>query len=140
MTHRRELPASRREALLGAGAIGAAAAVAACGGRSSQPSAKESQPPVPVQVRAAKVPVGGGLVVQGAWVVVTQPRPAEFHAFSALCTHQGCLLSGVRDGVIECPCHGSRFNAASGAVEQGPATEPLPARTVTVDGEMLVVR
>lgn len=41
-----------------------------------------------------------------------------------VCTHQGCAVKLRSDGLL-CPCHNSLFNAASGAVERGPATQPL---------------
>jgi len=45
------------------------------------------------------------------------------------CSHRGCSLAGgeVGDGAITCPCHGSRFDLRSGAIQQGPATAPQPA-------------
>ena len=56
----------------------------------------------------------------------------QVHAFSSTCTHQGCTVAGVTDGVITCPCHGSTFDAATGKVVTGPATRPLPAVQVEV--------
>jgi nitrite reductase/ring-hydroxylating ferredoxin subunit len=73
----------------------------------------------------AAVPVGGGVVLGDRRVVVTQPKAGEFKAFTAICTHQGCTVAQVRDGTINCPCHGSRFNAADGSVVNGPAAQPL---------------
>jgi len=45
------------------------------------------------------------------------------------CSHRGCSLATgeVHDGAITCPCHGSRFDLRSGAIQQGPATAPQPA-------------
>jgi Rieske Fe-S protein len=60
--------------------------------------------------------------------------------FSAVCTHQGCLVAGVQDGEIRCPCHGSAFDAATGAVVRGPATEPLEPEQIEVTGEGEVLR
>jgi Rieske Fe-S protein len=59
------------------------------------------------------------------------------HAFSSTCTHLGCTVNKVTKGKIYCPCHGSVFSAQSGAVEQGPATRPLPAVQVTVRNGMV---
>lgn len=81
-----------------------------------------------------QIPVGGGVVVGSADVVLTRDSGGAVHAFSATCTHQGCTVSSVRDGIISCPCHGSRFNADTGAVVRGPASRPLPAVPVTVTG------
>jgi Rieske Fe-S protein len=78
------------------------------------------------------IPVGGGVVLGNAHVVLTRDSGGALHAFSAICTHQGCTVSSVRDGVISCPCHGSRFNANTGAVVNGPASRPLPPVTVKI--------
>ena len=80
----------------------------------------------------ADVPVGGGVVLADRDVVVTQPVSGTFKAFSATCTHQGCAVSEVANGTINCPCHGSRFTVADGSVAAGPATKPLPEKTVAV--------
>jgi Rieske Fe-S protein len=72
-----------------------------------------------------QVPVGGGVVLRKEKIVVTQPAPDDVRAFSAVCTHQGCTVGTVADGRIDCPCHGSSFDAATGAVRNGPATRPL---------------
>jgi Rieske Fe-S protein len=79
-----------------------------------------------------QVPVGGGVVLGAQKVVVTQPTPDDVRAFSAVCTHQGCTVSRVADGQIHCPCHGSSFDAATGAVRNGPATRPLAKVAVVV--------
>lgn len=80
------------------------------------------------------VPVGGGTVFKDQQVVVTQPRAGEFKAFSAVCTHQGCLVDSVSGGEIVCPCHGSAFSAKDGSVVAGPAPAPLPAESIKVSG------
>jgi Rieske Fe-S protein len=80
----------------------------------------------------ARIPVGGGLVLAGSQVVLSRSQAGEVHGFSAICTHQGCLVGSVEHGVIVCPCHGSRFDAQTGAVVNGPATQPLPAVPVVV--------
>jgi Rieske Fe-S protein len=80
------------------------------------------------------VPKGGGIVVGGAKVVLTRSASGDLHAFSAVCTHQGCLVDAVASGAIRCPCHGSTFDAGTGAVTSGPATRPLPGVGITVRG------
>lgn len=86
---------------------------------------------------AAKVPVGGGAVFEKEKVVVTQPEKGHFHAFSAICTHQGCTVASVEDGTINCPCHGSKFSFEDGSVVSGPAEAPLAEKKVTVaDGQI----
>lgn len=85
------------------------------------------------------VPDGGGLVLADEKLVLTRDG-TTVHCFDAVCTHQGCLVGGVSGGVIRCPCHGSGFDAATGAVVNGPATEPLEAVDVEVTAQGEVVR
>ncbi len=128
--------ATRRTVLL---ASGAAALAAGCGsedGGTGTPSdtAEGAGSPGQELLPVADVPVGGGRILGAEEIVVTQPEEGEFRAFSAICTHQRCLVSEVADGMINCPCHGSRFNITDGSVERGPATRPLPEERITVDG------
>lgn len=112
-------------------AADAKAATAAANGYG--PSSKAGSKPL---TTVSAVPAGGGVIKDG--VVVTKDASGTIHAFSATCTHQGCTLSSVSGGTINCPCHGSRFDAGTGAVVQGPATRPLPAVPVTVQGDQIV--
>jgi len=70
---------------------------------------------------------------------VTQPQAGEVKAFSATCTHQGCMVRTVADGVIHCPCHNSEFSVADGSVQGGPAPKPLPAVEITVNGDSITL-
>lgn len=137
--------ASRRGVLIAAGAVGAGIVVTACGGKESPPSGGQSassettSTTAPISVKAADVPVGGGVVLKDPKVVVTQPQPGEFKAFTAVCTHKQCLVSTVADGTIDCPCHGSRYSDVDGSVVKGPAEQPLTAKTVTKVGDTLTI-
>jgi Rieske Fe-S protein len=87
---------------------------------------------------ASDIPVGGGAIYTAANVVVTQPASGQYKAFSAVCTHVGCIVNKVTDGTIECPCHGSEFKITNGAVVTGPA--PLPAKQIkVVDGQVVLL-
>jgi Rieske Fe-S protein len=88
---------------------------------------------------ASAVPVGGGKIFADQSVVVTQPSAGTFKAFSAICTHQGCTVSSVSGGTINCPCHGSKFKIADGSVAGGPAKRPLPGKQVNESGGQLSV-
>ena len=82
-----------------------------------------------------EVPVEGGVVISEPPVVVVQPTEGDIKAFSAVCPHQGCLVSTVEANEILCPCHGSLFSAEDGAVLAGPASSGLPAVAVRVQGD-----
>ncbi len=129
---------TRRNALTGAALAGVGIpALAACGGSGGANTATD---PATTSTDAAgplattgDVPEGSGVVLKDAEVVITQPSAGDFKGFSAICTHQGCLLADVTD-TINCGCHGSRFSLADGSPVAGPATAPLPAVELTVTG------
>jgi len=85
------------------------------------------------------IEVGGGTIFGDQQVVVTQPSEGEFKAFSSTCTHQGCQVASVSDGLIHCPCHGSRYSIEDGAVEGGPAPSPLKEVSISVEGDSIVL-
>ena len=78
------------------------------------------------------------VVVVVGEVVVTQPAAGDFKAFSAVCTHSGCLINKVADGTIICPCHGSKF-CLDAEVVNGPASRPLNAEAITVQGDSILL-
>ncbi|MFH8376680.1 Rieske (2Fe-2S) protein [Streptomyces cyaneofuscatus] len=136
----------RRTVVLAVGAAGAAAALTACGGSDGSGGAEsvEQQPGSggaggAVLAKTADIPEGGGVVFAAQKVVVTQPTAGQFKAFSATCTHQGCAVKDVTDNVITCPCHNSTFDAATGSPTAGPATQPLPAREISVEGDSITL-
>ena len=84
-----------------------------------------------------EVPSAGGVVLDDPGVVLTRDPDGTVRGFSATCTHQGCTVSSVGAGTIVCPCHGSRFDATTGAPTAGPATRSLPGVPVLVrDGSV----
>ncbi|MFH9660063.1 Rieske (2Fe-2S) protein [Streptomyces sp. NPDC017248] len=134
----------RRGVMAAAGAAGLAAALTACGtddgssGRVAAGAGADRAAPDgggTALAKTADIPEGGGTVFKDHGVVVTQPTAGTYKAFSSMCTHQGCAVGGVADGVIVCPCHHSEFSAADGSVRKGPATRPLPAARITVSGD-----
>ena len=137
---------TRRGILVAGGVIGVASVAAACGssggegGGSSSSSASTAPTAGGTKLGAvADIPVSGGKVFDGPQVVVTQPQAGTIKGFTAVCPHQGCLVSTVQDNEILCPCHGSLFSAEDGSVIQGPATTGLAAVPVSVDGESVVL-
>ncbi|WLQ67903.1 Rieske (2Fe-2S) protein [Streptomyces sp. NBC_01201] len=133
-----------RRTVVTVGAAGLAAALTACGSGSKDSGGSDTVEPAgegggsanagaPLTA-TADIPEGGGVVFADQEVVVTQPKAGEFKAFSSKCTHQGCAVKGIADGVITCPCHNSTFDAATGEVTGGPATRPLPEKQIRVEG------
>ncbi len=149
----------RRHAIAGLAGVGVAAPVlVACGGEES-PGTTPTQASDPgsdggnggtggngggdALTTAADVPVGGGTIFTDEQVVVTQPTEGDFKAFTAVCTHQGCLVGQVADGTIQCPCHGSEFSIEDGSNVVGPSGSEagsvgaLAAVDITVDGDSI---
>ncbi len=81
----------------------------------------------------------GGRIIADVRVVITQPEAGTFKAFDATCPHQGCAVSEVANNVIVCPCHGSTFDATTGARISGPAPTGLKPLTITESGSTLDV-
>ncbi|AYC42363.1 Rieske (2Fe-2S) protein [Streptomyces griseorubiginosus] len=129
---------TRRTVLL---ATGGAALTAGCseygsGNDDSGSSSVEAGAGTEV-AKTSEIPVGGGKIFKDQKVVVTQPKKGEFKAFSDICTHQGCQVSSVSDGTINCPCHGSKFNITDGSVANPPADQPLPEKQIKVTGDSI---
>ena len=134
---------SRRGVLRGAAVGGLALPLlAACGSDGGDATGSEptgGSASGGVTVSTADVPVRGGTILKDEKVVVTQPVEGEFKAFTAVCTHQGCIVGSVADGTINCPCHGSMFSIKDGSVAGGPAPSPLAEKTVSVEGDQVTV-
>lgn len=129
---------TRRNALSGAATAGVAVPLlAACGGGDDTTAKDPTSATTPGEVLASTsdIPVGGGEIFADQSVVVTQPTEGDFKCFSAVCTHQGCLVSNVKDGAINCTCHGSSFSIEDGSVLGGPAPSALSSVDVTVEGD-----
>ncbi|MCX5374413.1 Rieske (2Fe-2S) protein [Streptomyces sp. NBC_00103] len=153
---------ARRTVVAAAGAAGLSVALTACGGSdddssSSSASAGTSGSTGSTEAASsggtgggdnaaagalattADIPEGGGKVFDSEKVVVTQPTAGTYKAFSAVCTHQGCAVKSISDGVINCPCHNSNFSITDGSVKSGPAQKPLPEVAITVSGDSITL-
>ena len=133
-------------AMPSSGAMGSAGAMSTTGAMPSpgpartKPEKKDAKLTGMVLGAASEIPVGGGKIYTAARVVVTQPTRGQYAAFSAVCTHVGCIMSEVANGTIDCPCHGSEFKITTGAVVTGPAPAPLPKKQIKiVDGQILLL-
>ena len=161
LSQSRQLPPSRRALLAGAG-VTCAAMLAGCtthdannGGFTPATSgtatsaggsapatggsaATGSAPAAGALAATSQVPDGGGKIIDGKNIVITQPQAGSFKAFTAVCTHQGCIVNSVSGGTINCPCHGSKFSIANGSVVNGPAPSPLAPVNIEVQGTSIV--
>lgn len=84
--------------------------------------------------------VGEAKMVQVAGKAVIVIRGASgFKAFSASCTHLGCLVKWDRENQeLICPCHAAVFDA-DGRVVSGPPPSPLPAYKVKEIGKRVYI-
>jgi cytochrome b6-f complex iron-sulfur subunit len=102
----------------------------------TQPAARPSSsaaPPAGALAKLSAIPVGGSIAATHAGKPITLARPSAgtVAAFSAICTHMGCTVN-PGGSKLNCPCHGSVYNAFTGQVLQGPAPRPLPSVAVHV--------
>ncbi|WP_329215022.1 Rieske (2Fe-2S) protein [Streptomyces sp. NBC_01485] len=156
---------ARRTVVAAAGAAGLSVALTACGGSDDDASSSSSSAGTSgstgstgsteaastggtgggdaaagaALAKTADIPEGGGKVFDSEKVVVTQPTAGTYKAFSAVCTHQGCAVKSIADGVINCPCHNSNFSITDGSVKSGPAQKPLPEVKIAVSGDSITL-
>jgi 3-phenylpropionate/trans-cinnamate dioxygenase ferredoxin component len=84
------------------------------------------------KMRVVRTPGGKRLLLNVA---------GQYYAIAAECTHQGCdLVDGILEGAkLTCVCHFAEFNVVTGAVEGGPAPEPIGVYLVRVEGDSVWV-
>jgi Rieske Fe-S protein len=151
-----DVRSSSRRAVLAGACAACAATLAGCArygtsnGLAGSPAQGGAYPSTPatgssasasgpvVLAKTTDIPVGGGKVLTAQKIVITQPTAGTFHAFTAICTHQGCIVNAVSGGTINCPCHGSRYSIVNGSVVRGPAPLPLAAVSILVQGTSIL--
>ena len=131
---------SRRAALTLGGVAASAVVLVACSPSSAPPAATGGgeAPTEPTEVGTlGDLPVGGTVAAEVGEtpILLSRPSEGEVKAFSAICTHQQCVVAAD----FGCPCHGSVFDPSTGEPTQGPANQPLPELTVTLDGDTILV-
>ncbi|MET0213598.1 MAG: Rieske (2Fe-2S) protein [Vicinamibacterales bacterium] len=96
-----------------------------------------------VQVTAAGSPladVGGAALVESTAGVflISRTSASAFSAIDAVCTHEGCTITGLAGDTYVCPCHGSRYSL-NGQVTGGPARASLRRYATTfADGVVTI--
>jgi cytochrome b6-f complex iron-sulfur subunit len=85
------------------------------------------------------IPAGTGKVVaMGSSPVIVVNGESGVKAFSAVCTHLGCIVDyDATTKAIICPCHDGHFNPVSGAVVSGPPPAPLKPIGVSVEKDQI---
>ncbi|MET4781447.1 Rieske (2Fe-2S) protein [Glaciihabitans sp. UYNi722] len=143
---RRSLITAGSVTVMGAGALVLAACSPAGAGNSgasdSSGGGSANTPKVDAGtevVKLADIPVGGTAAAKigDAPVLLAQPTEGKVVCFSAICTHQGCVVDAAAKE-FDCACHGSKFEAATGKVLHGPAVNPLEKIAVKVSGDAVV--
>ncbi|GAP49003.1 Rieske (2Fe-2S) protein [Streptomyces azureus] len=149
---------SRRTLVAAVGAAGLTVALTACGSEDEAPDPSTGQGAAgggasnegggsstgagaggAVLAKTADIPEGSGKIFKDEKVVVSQPTAGDYKAFSTICTHRDCPMVDLKDDIISCTCHGSRFSVLDGSVKKGPAVEPLAAKQISVEGDSITL-
>jgi Rieske Fe-S protein len=150
-----DVPTSSRRAMLAGAGAACVAALSGCTAYNVNHGGLAGAPPAPANTPASgsgsgsggasdvlattsEIPVGGGKILTDKRIVITQPHAGTYDAFTAVCTHEGCIVTTVSGGTINCPCHGSKFSIVNGSVVNGPAPTPLAAIAIKVEGTSII--
>lgn len=93
----------------------------------------------PVEHGINDAKLGPGIYLYDTFILVKSA--VKLKVFSNKCTHAGCRINKEIDGQLLCPCHGSRYDALTGKVLQGPAANALPSIPFHIDaktGELII--
>lgn len=119
---------SRRTFLAAGGFATAAATLAACASEPEREdfSGGEMTPALAIE----DLPVGESvqMAVGANQLLIYREDEQVVHAYSAVCTHEGCIVGVGENEPSEpfvCPCHASNYDKLSGEPVAGPAPLPL---------------
>jgi Rieske Fe-S protein len=89
---------------------------------------------------SALTSVGGAVLVDSIAGEFLLARTGDntFSAIEAVCTHEGCTITGADGPIYVCPCHGSRYDR-SGHVVLGPAQASLRQYPTTFAGDVVTI-
>ena len=141
---------TRREVLHTIGLAAATTLIPACGGGgdtgSNVPLGTASMCGADLCLKLsenAELQVVGGILMftqaPGKQILVQRTSDTTFLSLSAVCTHAGCTVNFNGEDKLDCPCHGSSFNAATGAVLTGPAGSPLRNFPTAIAGDDVTI-
>lgn len=129
----KRIQADRRTVFQGALSVCGLATLGACGSKEVTTQVENT-----FAIATSEVPVGGGVIIKDARVVITQPKAGEFKAFSAVCPHAGLAVGEVSAGQIKCLNHGSEFAISDGSLTTGPATSGLTEISISVKNNQII--
>ncbi|WP_086561596.1 Rieske (2Fe-2S) protein [Streptomyces africanus] len=137
---------SRRAIVAAVGAAGLTVGLTACGSEDKASDASTEQGGAANEgaggaalAKTSDIPEGSGKIFKDEKVVVSQPTAGDYKAFSTICTHRDCPMVDLKDDIISCTCHGSKFSVLDGSVKHGPAVEPLEAKKISVNGDSITL-
>jgi len=129
-----------------------ASALTGCGGSSTSPSnslpalrtvsgtVSSGTVTVTIDANSPLAATGGAALVNSSSGNFLVSRAGDqFTALTAVCTHEGCVVSNFQSGTYECPCHGSQYTT-SGSVTKGPATRSLAQFQTSFANSVLTIR
>jgi len=120
---------------VGGMAVPAALYLLPAGSGAPHASLASAGPAEPFEKASARLVQG-----EGKPVLVLSLGEGRYKAFSAICTHLGCIVKwDPATRKILCPCHAGVFGA-DGKVLGGPPSRPLPEYEVLKQGNELLVR
>jgi Rieske Fe-S protein len=84
--------------------------------------------------------VEGAAVIESVAGVflVARTSASTFSVVDAICTHEGCRVTGADGAIYVCPCHGSRYNR-TGQVVTGPARASLRQYSSSFSNDILTI-
>ena len=84
--------------------------------------------------------VGGAVLVESTagLFLVARTDANTYVAIEAVCTHEGCTITGAEGNIYVCPCHGSRYDR-SGRVVTGPAQSALRQHATSFAAGILTI-
>ena len=113
-----------------AGSTPAASSAATTSGTGA-PASSAAAPTGSPLASVAAVQAAGSVVAGTDTPILLASSGGKVVAHTAICTHQGCTVA-AKGAEADCPCHGSKYNATTGAVLNGPAQLPLATVPVTI--------
>lgn len=133
---------SRRTFFAASGAATAAVALAAC----TSPQEQDTYSSGELTRALALKDLAPGEAVQMAvgadQMLIYRERDDVVHAYSAVCTHQGCIVGVHKDDSASpfiCPCHASNFDKLTGDAIAGPAQRPLTRHETAIESGWILV-